>query len=825
MTEFIQSAATWGGHAAVAGAVVFALGWAWLRRTGGPERRRALAVWVVRGGLVAAVLCVFPAWLLLPPPHWDEAPAPPPVTARALPPEIPAAAIPAAAPERWVVVAVPAADLLTVPPPPVADAPGEAVVPPPAEAPPPPAPKPVRAPTPAASPTHRPSVQEAPPSVGVGPLLLLAYAVGVTVAAVPLALGVVALVRLRRSGRPAPAAVQAVFDELAAGSRARLLVSDRVASPLCFGLFRPVVVIPRGLAGTATEAELRWVFAHELDHLRRGDPWNGWWVGVARAVYFFVPWFWHIRRELVLAQEQLADAAAVAAGGRGEDYAAFLVRLSGDPAGRRHPVGAAGVRGGKSDLFWRVTMLLSSKDKSPARASRRWTLAAAGGVLGTAVVLSGVGFASPVQDEKKTAEKRTEKTDKPKEAKPAPAADVQVGPPPELAALRKVVEDAAKKGENVDDIRKQLEELEKALAGKAWKKPAFVPDAPPVPPRPGFDFQPPPVARVMPPNIVFPPGADFNFNFGGIGDPEAMKKAQAVLEKAMEALKNNPNDPDVFDKAMKEYQKLMGEAFKGGANNLFANPNVFGGAVVVGPDGVVQRFPLGGDGRAVERAGGRNPNDGRLGIQVEKVPAVLVEQLGLEAGKGLVVSGVRDGSAAAKAGIKANDIILTFAGKPVTDNAAEFVRAVAAVKKDEKVDVTVLRKGKKEDVKGVEVPEAAVRGRGVPEFEPPAARAVPPFGGFRAVERPLPLPPREVGGGVEASSTSISINNGEFTIESTQDGVKFTITGSVEGGKAVPSKIKVVDGETKVDADTVEKVPAAYRDRVSKLLGSIRGGR
>jgi len=76
MTPFTEMAAGWSLHAAAAGAVVFGLGWLWVRRTADPARRQTLAGWVVRGGLLAAVLCLFPAWLVLPAPTWVEPPKP-----------------------------------------------------------------------------------------------------------------------------------------------------------------------------------------------------------------------------------------------------------------------------------------------------------------------------------------------------------------------------------------------------------------------------------------------------------------------------------------------------------------------------------------------------------------------------------------------------------------------------------------------------------------------------------------------------------------------------------------------------------------------------
>src|SRR5258707_1031507 len=109
----------------------------------------------------------------------------------------------------------------------------------------------------------------------------------------------------------------------------------------------------------------------------------------------------------------------------------------------------------------------------------------------TAVTLFGLAIAisgsrSAWADDKKTDEKKVDE----KKADPKPSIDpkdVRVGPPPELADLRKAVEEAARKGENVDEIRKQLDALEKALAGKAWVKPKPV-EEPPAPafPQPAF---------------------------------------------------------------------------------------------------------------------------------------------------------------------------------------------------------------------------------------------------------------------------------------------------------------------------------------------------
>src|SRR5262249_50116665 len=138
-----------------------------------------------------------------------------------------------------------------------------------------------------------------------------------------------------------------------------------------------------------------------------GDAWAGLLASAAAAVYFFVPWFWPLRRDLRLSQEYLADAAAAERATRVEDYAEFLVNLSGP---RAAPVGATGVRGSSSDLYRRVTMLLNTSSP-PRRRAPRWVVAAGGGLLGLAVAVAGVGFSSaqPPADAPKPAPKPDDK--------------------------------------------------------------------------------------------------------------------------------------------------------------------------------------------------------------------------------------------------------------------------------------------------------------------------------------------------------------------------------------------------------------------------------
>jgi len=603
MTDSWLAVSGWLGHAALVGAVVLLLGWVGVRLVRGPARRQRLAVWAVRAAVLAPALCLLPAWLTVPAPAFvsDElrtvSDEPEPVANEPSDQSLP---VPPDRHELASAELMPGWDTeLTLDPVAVPDLPPNADWRPPAAIERAPEPKPVApespcalaaapvaAPVPSSSGSpltaHRSPLEEAVP------LVVSAYGLVVAVLLGQMLLGHVGLTRLVRAARPAPGRVQALFDGLAAGlrRRSRLLVSDRVATPVCFGLWRPTVLVPETMARTGTEAQLRWVFAHELDHVRRGDLASGWWVGLARAMYFFVPWYWPLRRELSLAQEYLADAAAAAADGRAVDYAAFLVDLSGGPA--RVPRMAHAVRAGGSDLFRRVTMLLESGAGVDRRCSRGWAALAAGGVLSAVVLLSGLGIAS-AQDEKPKPDK-TEQAEKEKAQKERKAAqeaeraardreraardrnraerDRDRAAGEDVAALKKAIAAAAEQG-NAAEVRRLAERLERAMAGQRGddRRPDEKPrdpnrlrnperPRPPVPPKP-------PVPGV--PGVPGFPGDPF----GGFNAPnadqmrKAMEQAERALQEAMERLKDNPEAREQIERALQAYRKGMEEGRRG----------------------------------------------------------------------------------------------------------------------------------------------------------------------------------------------------------------------------------------------------------------------
>jgi PDZ domain len=198
--------------------------------------------------------------------------------------------------------------------------------------------------------------------------------------------------------------------------------------------------------------------------------------------------------------------------------------------------------------------------------------------------------------------------------------------------------------------------------------------------------------------------------------------------------------------------------------------------------------------------------EARLGVVVEEPGAALAEQLDLPRGQGLVVRDVQAGSAAARAGVRDHDVLLELGGRPVPRDAWDFARAVARLKADTPVDAVVLRRGKRESVPDLTLPEEQL---GVPLL---------PYAG------PSPPAPRGLAGtfswsaGTERAA-SWSRTNDRFTARYTEGELAITLTGTLTDGKARVREIRVRDRDSADKYDSLDQVPERYRDRVKDLIG------
>lgn len=88
---------------------------------------------------------------------------------------------------------------------------------------------------------------------------------------------------------------------------------------------------------------------------------------------------------------------------------------------------------------------------------------------------------------------------------------------------------------------------------------------------------------------------------------------------------------------------------------------------------------------------------GYIGVNFDKLSPKLAKSLGLASDKGVIVTHVQKGSPADKAGLKVEDVIVQFDGKPVNAET-DLPKVVAATPVGKQVKVTVFRKTKRLDI-------------------------------------------------------------------------------------------------------------------------------
>jgi len=207
-----------------------------------------------------------------------------------------------------------------------------------------------------------------------------------------------------------------------------------------------------------------------------------------------------------------------------------------------------------------------------------------------------------------------------------------------------------------------------------------------------------------------------------------------------------------------------------------------------------------------------NASHPRLGAEVSAPGGALADQLDLPKDQGLVVDKVAPNMPAAKAGLKPHDILLELNGKKVPSKVADFLPMLAKVEANKPVDAVVLRKGKRETIKGLKLPEA--KASATPHDDSPALPNFPRLEGFdfdNLIPRAAP----------DADLTTITRNDDQFTVTRKEGKRSVSVKGMVEKGKAKVQSVTIDDGSARKTYESLDKVPADYKKRVENLLEMV----
>ncbi|MFT4589153.1 MAG: beta-lactamase regulating signal transducer with metallopeptidase domain, partial [Limisphaerales bacterium] len=184
--------------------------------------------------------------------------------------------------------------------------------------------------------------------------------------------------------------LETVARRLDVKSRIDLRISHRLTTPAAYGLMRLTVGLPEDFESENSVERQEALLAHELAHLRAGDPW--WHLGadLLTAALWWQPLVWWIAGSMKSASESAADEASLCVENGPEALAECLVefgkRLT--PRSAASAIGMAG-SGYTSRLGQRVEALLDmAGGAEPIKPTFRQTLIRIGG----AVLLASVGL-------------------------------------------------------------------------------------------------------------------------------------------------------------------------------------------------------------------------------------------------------------------------------------------------------------------------------------------------------------------------------------------------------------------------------------------------
>jgi beta-lactamase regulating signal transducer with metallopeptidase domain len=222
------------------------------------------------------------------------------------------------------------------------------------------------------------------------------WAAGVLFLALRLAHGILAVSALRRTSTPLdPSALGDVLADVRRLLGLSVLPpignSERIATPVVAGLFRPAVLLPESLAAAIGQGRIRDILLHECAHVARRDPWVVVLQRLVAVAYWPHPLIHFLNRQLAQCREEVCDNWVLRAVPPA-DYADTLLEVAihcRDHFGVDMPIGLFDVHGKVED---RVRRLLDRRRdpgvRLPARA--RW------GVLAAAAIFLAVATLFPL---------------------------------------------------------------------------------------------------------------------------------------------------------------------------------------------------------------------------------------------------------------------------------------------------------------------------------------------------------------------------------------------------------------------------------------------
>ena len=167
-----------------------------------------------------------------------------------------------------------------------------------------------------------------------------------------------------------------------------LIPSKKVNTPILLGFVRPRLLVPENITKKLTREELRYVFLHELAHVKRHDIALGWLTALLQVLHWFNPLVWLAFHQMRSNRESACDALVLSCtqGEGTQDYGQAIVSLLEHFSVPQPLPGLAGILETKSQLKRRIAMITQFKNNS-----YRWSVLG----IGVIVVFSAISMINP----------------------------------------------------------------------------------------------------------------------------------------------------------------------------------------------------------------------------------------------------------------------------------------------------------------------------------------------------------------------------------------------------------------------------------------------
>ncbi len=138
--------------------------------------------------------------------------------------------------------------------------------------------------------------------------------------------------KLRKNSQPFEnLEIQSLTDRLviSLGIRRKIEVrtTERAHSPVTFGVWTPVILLPAALIFQLSPTHLEAVIAHELAHVKRNDYLSNLLLSTLEVLFFFHPGYWWMSQTVKELRENAADELALNAGVSSTDLANALTEV------------------------------------------------------------------------------------------------------------------------------------------------------------------------------------------------------------------------------------------------------------------------------------------------------------------------------------------------------------------------------------------------------------------------------------------------------------------------------------------------------------------